>query len=497
MKKLIAIVIAFAAISFVSCQSNVEQIEQTGLKPRLVVLTDIGDSAVEPDDNESAVRLMSYADRFEIEAICCTVGWNCDPYPAEWSEYLFNVFDGYEVDVHNLMKRSGQEGFLPLEQERGRQALGYWPSVEYIRSRAMLGSSRAGIGVIGEGNDSPGSDMLIKLADEDDDRPIYVCAWGSGNTLSQAIWRVQQTRTPEEVKAFVRKFRLYTITDQDMVYGMRNNRAYSSHMWLRREFADDLILVWDECAWLNQNNLGVAGWALYQEHVQGHGKMGREAYPDYLWGVEGDTPSFLNAMPNGLNDPDDPTQVGWGGVHEFAVSPDRETYAWTNYWEPLRSISNAYEHKFYPDEFNDFAARMQWADEGVGNHNPVVVIDGTAGPAPVRMTVPVGRRVRFDASGTWDPDGDNLTFYWWFQHFPFRPEGSSLRDSSSSLRGRSSESPTVVSALHPSAPEIKGYTSPCASMVFSEPGEYHLVCEVHDDGEFTLPAYRRVIITVE
>lgn len=467
MKQSFALIFAAVAASLISCQSYVN-VEQDGLKPRLVVLTDIGPADVEPDDNESAVRLMSYADRFEIEAICCTVGWNCDPYPAEWSDYLFRVIDGYETDVQNLMKRSGQEAFLPLEQEQGRQALGYWPSVEYIRGRAMLGSPRAGIGVIGEGNDTPGSDILIKLADEDDDRPIYVCAWGSANTLSQAIWRVQQTRSPEELKAFLRKFRLYTITDQDMVYGMRNDRAYSSHMWLRREFADDLMLVWDESAWLNQNSLGVANWDRYAELIQGHGSMGAD-YPHFLWGVEGDTPSFLNCMPNGLNDPDDPTQVGWGGVHGFGISPDGSTSAWVNFADPLHSISNEYEHKFYPDEFNDFAARMQWADEGAGNHNPVVVIDGTAGPAPVRMTAPVGRRVRIDASKSWDPDGDSLSFNWWFQQFPGRIEG----------------------------PEIGDSSAPSVSFSFSETGEYHLVCEVHDDGAFTLPAYRRIIITVQ
>ena len=51
------------------------------LKPRIVVLTDIGPAEVEPDDNESAVRLLAYADRFEIEALITTIGWNCDPYP--------------------------------------------------------------------------------------------------------------------------------------------------------------------------------------------------------------------------------------------------------------------------------------------------------------------------------------------------------------------------------------------------------------------------------
>ena len=442
---------------------------ETPLKPRIVVLTDIGPAEVEPDDNESAVRLLSYADRFEIEAIVTTIGWNCDPYPEEWAEYLFRVIDGYEVDVDNLMKRSGQTGFLEDEE---KQSLGYWPSAGYIRSRAVMGSTRAGIGVIGEGNDSPGSELLIRLADEDDPRPIWVCSWGGANTLSQAVWKVQQTRSPEELKAFLRKFRLYTITDQDMVYGMRMDRAYSSHQWLRRDFTEDLMLVWDESAWLNQNALGVRNWEKYAELIQGHGEMGK-VYPHYLWGVEGDTPSFLNVMPNGLNDPEHPEQVGWGGCHQFGVSPDRETSAWTNWQEPLRGISSRYEHQFYPDEFNDFAARMQWAAEGQGNRNPVVRIDGKEGLKPVEVNVRAGARLAFDASKSTDPDGDALHFEWWFQEFPGEDVYPEL--------------------LEATAPKVS-VTVPASA----NPGQrYHLVCEVHDDGPFQLVAYRRVILTVE
>jgi hypothetical protein len=42
--------------------------EKENLKPRLVVCTDIAPADVEPDDMESMVRLMAYADMFEIEA---------------------------------------------------------------------------------------------------------------------------------------------------------------------------------------------------------------------------------------------------------------------------------------------------------------------------------------------------------------------------------------------------------------------------------------------
>ena len=69
-----------------------------------------------------------------------------------------------------------------------------------------------------------------------------------------------------------------------MVYAMRMNRAYSSHQWLRRDFSDDLMLVWDESAWLNQNTLGVRNWDKYAELIQNHGAMGK-VYPHYLWGV--------------------------------------------------------------------------------------------------------------------------------------------------------------------------------------------------------------------
>ncbi len=463
----ILITCALAVAATCACS----HIEEPQLKPRLVVMTDIGPAEVEPDDNESAVRLMSYADRFEIEAIITTIGWNCDPYPPEWAEYLYSVIDAYGTDVHNLMKRSGQEGFRSLEEEQGKQELGYWPSMEYIRSRAVMGSPRAGIGVIGPDNNTEGSDLLIKLADEDDPRPIYVCSWGGANTLSQAIWKVQQERSPEELKAFLNKFRLYTITDQDMVYRMRMNRAYSSHQWLRRDFSDDLLFVWDESAWLNQNSLGVENWDLYATYIQDHGEMGK-VYPHYLWGVEGDTPSFLNAMPNGLNDPDHPEQVGWGGCHQFGISPDRQTYAWTNWQDPLKTISNDYEHHFYPDEFYDFAARMQWAAEGSGNHNPVVIVNGHDGLQTIEMKAKAGTMVRADASKSWDPDGDELYFDWWFQIFPDDGPLPEISD------------PTAQKISFRIPDDVAGR-------------QLHLVCEVHDGGNFNLVAYRRLIITVK
>ena len=447
------------------------------LKPRLVVCTDIAPTDVEPDDMESMVRLMAYADCFEIEALITSVGWNCDPYPKEWTQYLQRVIEAYRKDVQSLMARSGQKKFLPIEKENGQQHLGYWPSADYIKSRALMGSEHGGIKSIGEGNDSPGSEMLIRLADEDDPRPIYVAAWGGANTLAQAIWRVKQTRSVDEVSDFVRKFRLFTITDQDMKYDMRMNRAYSSHMWLRKDFADDLQFIWDEGAWQEQCELGKRHWAQHQQYIQGHGALGHE-YPNYKWGVEGDTPSFLYVMPNGLNDPEAPHQCGWAGYHERGLCADSLTTAWTSWQEPVRSISVGYKQRFYPDELNDFCARMQWAAKGKGNHNPqvaVCVLNGSAvgdsSIAPLRITAKAGDTIRLDASKSFDTDGDALSFLWWQQ-----PEIGKTKITIN-------QSDQSIATLRIPT-DSKGDT-------------IHLICEVHDNGPFHLVAYRRIIITIK
>ena len=439
-------------------------------KPRLVVCTDIAPGDVEPDDMESMVHLVAYADMFEIEGLITSVGWNCDPYPKEWAQYLYRVIDAYEKDVKNLMKRSKQKKFLSIKKENSKQQIGYWPSAEYLRSRTVMGSERGGIQVIGEGNDSPGSELLIRLADENDPRPIYVAAWGGANTLAQAIWRVKQTRSAEELKVFVRKFRLYTITDQDMDYAHRMDRARSSHMWLRQAFQEDLQFIWDEGTWQEQCELGKQNWHQHQQHIQTKGALGQE-YPNYKWGVEGDTPSFLYVMPLGLNDPEDPLQAGWAGYHERGLCADSLTTAWTSWQEPLRSTSVSYKRRFYPNELNDFMARMQWADEGKGNHNPIVVIDGHHGPSPLVIHAKAGETIRLDASQSKDPDGNAIQFLWWQQ-----PEIGTAKltiDNAGS---------SIINVHIPA--DAVGQT-------------LHLVCEVSDQGAFHLKGYQRIIIENE
>ena len=122
------------------------------LKPRLVVLTDIAPGNVEPDDHESMIRLLAYADRFEMEGLIACSGYNNSghAYPVAWLDILKSTIDAYEKDAPNLMKRSGQTNFLSVDAESKPQELGYWPSPAYLRSRTMLGSLRLGFKQLGD-----------------------------------------------------------------------------------------------------------------------------------------------------------------------------------------------------------------------------------------------------------------------------------------------------------------------------------------------------------
>ena len=141
------------------------------LKPRIVVLTDISPADHEPDDMESMIRLLAHADLFEIEGLVFTTGWSLKTTRDEFLDLIHDAIDAYEKDLPNLMKRSGQTGFA---SDESRQEIGYWPSPDYLRARTVTGSTVTGQRHIGEGNDSDGSSLIIKAADEDDHRPVWV-----------------------------------------------------------------------------------------------------------------------------------------------------------------------------------------------------------------------------------------------------------------------------------------------------------------------------------
>jgi len=305
--------------------------DQTVDKKRLIVLTDISSIKTgvgEPDDTQSLIRLLLYADLFDIEGLLSTYtshGKRCFP------EHINAVLRAYREDLPCLMR------------------YGDYPSAESLFELVKKGSDVIGVDAIGEGRDTDASEQIIKAVDRDDDRPLYMVIWGGSLDLAQALFKVRSTRTQDEVEKFIGKLRVNAITDQydDCGKWIRDNfpnlfyiTSYSSFRGMYR--GGDEYLVSSE--WVKEN-------------ISGHGALGR-LYPVYNGGdpsgkvlgiKEGDTPSFLSLI-SGIADPEDPTADNWGGTfsgvgNHFFDHPDFDT-----------AIETVY--RWRADYQADFAARM-------------------------------------------------------------------------------------------------------------------------------------------
>ena len=253
----------------------------TSDKLRVIVLTDIGDAAAEPDDNESLVRLMLYSNQVDIEAIITTPSW-CMP-AVDQSHYdrIVRVVQAYGKVRDNLLVHSA----------------GY-PTLQYLLDRVKHGTPRQNMANVGAGKSNEGSQFIIFVVDRpNDSRPVWVSAWTGLTTLAQAFYDVRATRTPEQVEAFARKLRVYDIDGQD-----------DCGAWIMKHFPSIKVLRSDwqfygmsdtpENAFTECGDLSVASHRWLAEHVRSQGPLGA-AYPDFKYGMETDSPALLYMIPTG------------------------------------------------------------------------------------------------------------------------------------------------------------------------------------------------------
>ena len=172
-------------------------------RPRVVVMTDI---ANEPDDQMSLVRFLLYSNQWDVEGlVASTSTWMKSRVRPD---VILSVLDAYEKVQPNLLKHA--PGF---------------PAAAALRAVVTPGQPGYGMAAVGEGKTSPGADLILRAAERDDRRPLWVLAWGGTNTLAQALSSARSTRTPAQLEAVVSKLRVYAISDQD-----------DAGPWIRREF---------------------------------------------------------------------------------------------------------------------------------------------------------------------------------------------------------------------------------------------------------------------
>lgn len=459
-------------------------------KPRVVVISDIGN---EPDDQMSFVRFLLYSNEFDIEAMIATTStWQKTKTHAETMHRLIEAYS--QVRPNLLLHAKG------------------WPDASKLDARVFTGQVAYGMAAVGAGKSSEGSRAIVRALERDDPRPLWVCIWGGAGTLAQALLDLSAAHTADATAKLIARLRVYSISDQDdagpvirrtypeLFYivspSTPTSGEYASATWTgisgdryyRNGDGADSTTVTNE--WLDAN-------------IRSKGPLGQK-YPKFMFIMEGDTPSFLSLIDNGLNAYRRPDWGGWGGRYVFR-QPYGETYAiWTQGGDEFARVDSrdtvtgvdGKEHVSdqatiwrWREAFqNDFAARMTWtvADFAHANHNPVAVVNGQGGTAPLEMDVHVGQTIKLDAGASTDPDKQKLRFHW------FHYGEAGLADGNlAALTLEGADSSTVRVRADAACRPLWLPLIPCKG-----DGVAHVILAVTDDGSPQLTSYRRVILHV-
>ncbi|HLR30931.1 MAG TPA: nucleoside hydrolase-like domain-containing protein [Fodinibius sp.] len=463
------------------------------MKPRVLVLTDITN---EPDDQQSLVRFLVYANEFDIEGLIATTSTHM--HDEVRPDVIKKLVTAYGEVRSNLLKHAD----------------GY-PAEQFLLKRTKAHLPVFGMKGVGKGKSTEGSRHIIDVVDKTDDRPVWITVWGGANCLAQALWEVSQERSPEEVEEFVSKIRVYTISDQD-----------DSGQWIRDNYPNLFYIVSASeptgTAWYYRATwTGISGDKFYQNGpmhrfelvdnpwleeniMKNHGPLGA-LYPRVEFIMEGDTPSYFGLVRNGLGWALSPTYGGWGGRYQLAQTFGETRKIWTNTRNSRDKVVAEDEQTYVSDQATiwrwredfqyDFAARMDWTVMSYeeANHNPEITVNGNEGKAVLRTSAFPGDTIELDASASSDPDSDNLAYNWWVypeagtshRWWIYREAGAYPGDVTIQNANRS-----VAQVKIPDNYLKDDHRRP------KEENSVHIILEVKDDGNPPLRSYRRVIIDI-
>ena len=524
-------------------------------KPRVVITAD-----PELDDNNTLVRAILYSSDFQIEGLVyasSTFHWKgdgkgttqyipgreytrlglCPCTSWRWASdehFIDDVVDAYAKVYANLRVHNPN-----------------YPSPAELKMKIKWGN------VAFEGDyskDTEGSNLIKSLLLDDRPGPLYVTAQGGQSTIARALKSIhdQYAKTPqwEAIRDKVsQKLIIIPSGDQDGTYARyihpnwpevteRQLSTMDFGYFVRHGLPPE-NQVYISAAWTQENILsrGPLG-ALYR--VWGDGKQmvkgDRTDYfglSDYTTGQlknmgymvwmppqkrgsflgEGDTPTFLNLLDNGLRAYENSRWSGWGGVSRSSkvpaiglggaqiipANPDdagiaiglaaagstanqtSRTVAATaipaagnpgdSGLQQISAANAAANARFFAAAQNDFAARLKWSVTpkfSDANHEPTARIKG-----PLEVSAQPGATVYLEAKVS-DVDHNAVKVFWW--------QDSTAGTYPNDLRFSDREA-LRTTVLVPND---------------AQPGEtIHVILEATDNGSPPLTRYQRVILRIQ
>lgn len=254
---------------------------------RVIVSTDIG--GTDPDDFQSMVHLLVYADSLDIEGLISS------PFGPGRKQDILDVIDLYAQDYPNLRSHSA-----------------HYPSPETLRKMTKQGETQVAP-YRGFRQATEGSNWIVARARANDPRPLHLLVWGGLEDLAQAL---------HDAPDIQEKLRVYFIGGPNKKWSPDAYQTIASNF-------PKLHMI--------ETNASYRGWfvggnqsapwgndSFTTTYIAGRGAMG-EFFTTQLGGTikMGDTPS-VGWLLQGT--PSDPSQPGWGGSFVRAWERPHKVY---------------------------------------------------------------------------------------------------------------------------------------------------------------------------
>lgn len=417
---------------------------------RVIIETDAGG---DPDDEQSLVRFLLYANEWDVEGIIANRP------VARPGENLNPERTGLGI-VRAQLSAYGKCQARLAEHDP------HYPTLGDLWERTVPGHD----------DRTDGEELVLRALERPDPRPVWFCNWGTDkgsarSCLARVLDRILRERGAEAYGRLKQRIRLSSAD----AFGEHTTALQPPWTFWVDTFRPEL----GGKRWYHRFSALTAkagGFDVERDVRAGHGPLGA-LYPTNTTHPqkEGDTMSFLYLIPTGMNDVDHPDWGSWAG--RYGRKDDDQTRAWfwatvLDAWQGSTNRDNTLA-RWAADLQNDFRARLDWCVQGRGgaNHPPSAVVNGVSGKQVLGLRVNPGEIVELSAAGSADPDGNALTFGWWVY-----PEAGTYRGAFAPP-----ETPNS-SATKLRVPPTLGQQ------------QLHILLTVRDDGTPPLTAYRRIVI---
>jgi hypothetical protein len=409
--------------------------------PQLRVVIETDAPGGDPDDEGSLVRFFLYLNEWDVEGLIGTRGPEQSRLKLSGKERIGQYIDDYAEVYANLKVHDAD-----------------YPSPEYLRSitkQCYTGTE--------------GRDFVISVIDRDDPRPVWYLNWGTNErddeptALRSALDHVEATRSAEEYRHFAGKLRYVEVYKQNHLGPHRHALVF---------YMDTFWPDMDGGRWYHRwrpLTQRAGGFDVDRDIKRDHGPL----TANYTIQKEGDTPTFMFLIPNGLGLPGRPNWGGWSGRYRF--NEDLNMW-WCDVRDTWQGTANR-DNTLIPwvaHIQNDFRARADWCVAETfaeANHAPVPCLEGDVSHDVLLIDAPAGEPLRLSAVGSADPDSDSLSYAWRF----YGEAGSYDGD-------------------------VKVDRTRAEQCVVHVPGDardetMHVILQVTDDRDPPLTRYRRAVLT--